>query len=72
MTELIDKEKLKGNCKYEKMSKAIEENNLIVTIKIFLWEFNLHWKLCVQAKTMIGTKRIYPSLFHSHYSCFKC
>ena len=35
MRELIDKEKLKGNCKYEKMSKAIEENNLIVTIKIF-------------------------------------
>ena len=35
MTELIDKEKLKGNCKYEKMSKPIEENNLIVTIKIF-------------------------------------
>ena len=35
MRELIDKGKLKGNCRYEKMSKAIEENNLIVTIKIF-------------------------------------
>ena len=26
------------------MSKAMEENKKKVTIKILVWEFNLHWK----------------------------
>ena len=29
------------NCRWEKMSKAIVENKLTVTIKRFFWEFSL-------------------------------
>ena len=34
----------------KKMSKAIEENKLIVTIKRPLWEFNLYWKFMCRDK----------------------
>ena len=40
----LKKEK-KRNCRWEKMSKAIEENKLKVTIKTLWWEFNLDWEL---------------------------
>ena len=41
--------KIKGKkqhwtCRWEKMSKAVEENKLTVTIRRFLWEFNLYCK----------------------------
>ena len=38
------KEKETGNCRWEKMGKAIEENELTVLIKILLWAFNIYWK----------------------------
>ena len=41
--------KIKGKkqhwtCRWEKMSKAVEENKLTVMIRRFLWEFNLYCK----------------------------
>ena len=36
------KKEKKWNCRWEKMSKAIEENELAVTIKSLYWEFNLY------------------------------
>ena len=44
------KKKKQWNCRWEKISKAIEENKFTVTIKILLWEFNLYYKLMYTAE----------------------
>ena len=55
------------------MSKAIEENKLIVTIKIISWEFNLYWKfMCTDKNNDKVKTNLPPPTFHSSYSFLNC
>ena len=42
------------------MSKAIEENNMTVTIKRLFWEFNLFWKFMCTGKNNDKSKENLP------------
>ena len=58
--------KKQWKCRWEKMSKAIEDKKLTVTIKILLWEFNFYWKFRCTDKNNDKKKTNLPSLsFHS-------
>ena len=63
--------KLKRKIKEKKMSKAIEENKLTVTIKKIMWEFSLYWKFMCMDKTNDKNKASlpHPLSLHSSY-CF--
>ena len=69
--EKVKKEK-QWNCRWEKMSKAIEENKLTGTIKR-LMRILLYWKFMFIGKNNDKNKTNLPLvLFHSSYSFCNC
>ena len=49
-TKFIKKKPIK-KLQMRKMSKAIKENKLTVTIKRLLWEFSLYWRFMCKHKS---------------------
>ena len=55
------------------MSKTIEENKLAVTIKIFLWEFNLYCKfMCTDKNNDKDKTNLLPLPFQFVYTVLNC
>ena len=56
-----------------KMSKTIEENKLAVTVKNFLWEFNLYCKfMCTDKNNDQDKTNLLPLPFQFIYTVLNC
>ena len=65
--------KKKWNCRWQKLSKAIKENKLNVTIKRLVWEFNLYWKFtCLEKHNDKNKSNLPVRPYHSSYSFLNC
>ena len=69
------KEKLnkkeRRTCRWERMSKAIEENKLTVMIKRLFWRFNLCLKfMCADKNNDKNKTNIPPTLLPPFYYCY--
>ena len=64
-----NKKKKQWTCRWEKMSKAVEQNKLTVLIKWLLWEFNVYRKfMCTdELQNELTPPQLHFSLFLKNY-----